>query len=155
MRTITIGCALLILATASSAAPKKMTTENVKQEFKYAEELRKLGMDDFADKVISRIPADKIPPSLKSAMTLAKFQTYLRKNYKNSAKLETYIKALAADDVELYWTLKLRWADEMWNRGDNDKCLKAYESFMEFYDKLLKQSKEKKSTRVKPGQELG
>ena len=155
MRSTTIVCMLLVATVAASAAPKKLTTENVKQEFKYAEELRKLGMNEFADTVLGDIPPDMIPPALKNAMTLAQFQTHLRKHYKEPAKIEAYIKTLAAKDVELYWVLKLRWADEMWNRGENDKCLKVYESFMEFYDKLLKQSKEKKPTGVKPGQEVG
>jgi hypothetical protein len=155
MRTETIICALLITVIASSAAPQKLTTEEVKQEFKYAEELRKLGLNDFADKVLINIPEDKIPQAMKNAMMLAKFQTYLRTNYKEPAKLEAYIKSLTAKDIELYWVLKLRWADEMWSRGENDKCLKVYESFMEFFDKVLKESKEKKPTGIKPGQEVG
>jgi hypothetical protein len=144
MKNALIIPALLILVIAVSAEPKKeWTKEEAKIEFKYAEELRKLGLNEFADKVIAKIPPDQMPPELKQALRLVQFQTYLRKHRDDEKQIQAYIKKEAGDNGELYWTMKIRWADDLWARGKKKECLEIYESFMQFYDELLKRTNEK------------
>ena len=136
MRQILIAV-ILAACMHSVAADSEISPEPSVQEMKYAAELRKLGLDEFADMVIERIPDEK-----NKAVILAKFQAFIHRNLKNEQKIEEHIKKQAGDDAELYWMLKIRLADAYWAWGKQGKSLEIYEEFMQFYQKLMERSKE-------------
>jgi len=136
MRVVLVAMAVAVCSFASAGEPA-MPPAQIAKEMKYAEELRKLGLDDFANTVIDRIPDQK-----NKAVILAKFQAFLHRNLKDEKKIEAHIRKQAGDDAELYWMMRIRLADAYWAWGKPEKCFKIYEEFMEFYEKLLERSKE-------------
>jgi len=137
MRTILIAVFLVVACSRTLAADAKMPPEKIAEEMKYAEELRKLGMDDLADTVIDRVPDQK-----STAVILAKFQAFMHRHPDDEKKLEAYVRERSGDDPELYWMMKIRLADAYWGWGKHKKCLDIYGEFMKFYQKWTERSKE-------------
>jgi len=128
MRKIPIAVLVLCLCMCLFGADARMPPEQIAREMKYAEELRKLGMDDLADTVMDRVPDQK-----NNAVILAKFQAFIHRHADDEKKLEEHIRKRAGKDPELYWMMRIRLADAYWSWGKHKKCLEIYGEFMKFY----------------------
>ena len=107
-------------------------------EMKYAEGLRKLGLDELANIVLARIPEEN-----NKAVSLARFQVFMHQNVKAPENIEKYIQQHAANDPELYWMMKIRLADAYWSWGKNKECFAIYEEFMKVYQEWTERAAKK------------
>jgi len=102
------------------------------EEMKYADGLMKMGLDEYAVKVLKGLPETN-----NTAIVLAKFQVELMQPKLDEDAIERYITQRAEKNSELYWVMKIRLADTFWARGEQKKSAAIYDAFLKFYSEMF------------------
>ena len=111
--------------------------DKVREELDYAEGLNRLGMQEYAERVLERIQETNDARVIK-----AKFITRIQHGRVRPRQIEKYIAKHSVSNSPAYWVLKITQADAYWAWGKTNECINIYESFMREFPKHLKWERE-------------
>jgi hypothetical protein len=106
-----------------------MAEQHFKDEIRYRDGLRKMGLHEYADRLR---PSGREPSLAFQAYASLKFEEFLIQNWGKKEKIDEYLRVHGNNDTELYWLLRLRLAEHHWMRGEKTQTKSIVDAFAEY-----------------------